>query len=97
MEAEACVFDKYWTLNLQDFSYFLKRKRGTLTASAALRHLSAEISSIVPWISTRSMALLWRSTMPPRIASTSINLFLFPVIKFSCLGAILRMDADDGG
>jgi hypothetical protein len=31
------------------------------------------------------------------MASTSINLFLFPVMKFSCLGAIVTMDDENGG
>lgn len=59
------------------------------TASAARRHLSAEISSIVPWISTKFNAWLCRSTVLPRMAFTTESLFLFPVIKLSCLGAMV--------
>lgn len=61
-----------------------------LTASAARRHLSLEISSIVPWISTKSKAWLCRSTTEPSIALTSVSLFLFPVMKLRVLGAMVR-------
>jgi hypothetical protein len=67
------------------------RQIGKRTASAALRHLSAEISSMVPWISTKSSDWLCRSTVSPRIAFTSESLFLFPVMKLSCLGAMLAL------
>lgn len=64
-------------------------RRGLHTISAALRHLSFEISSIVPWISTRSRDWFFNGTMPSRMDWTSDSLFLLPVIKCSSLMTIL--------
>lgn len=65
----------------------------SITASAALLHLSVVISSIVPCSSGRSMAWLESSTPAvPSIAETSANLFLLPVMKLRCFDGILVDD-----
>jgi len=55
---------------------------------AARLHLSSEISSMVPWISTRSRDLLLMLMLEPRMAFTSASLFLLPVMKLSFWGGI---------
>lgn len=59
------------------------------TRSTARRHLSLEMSSMVPWISTRSNERLLNGTMSPRMACTSASLLLLPVMKFNSSGGII--------
>lgn len=60
--------------------------KGTHTSSAARRHLSAETSSMVPWISTRSSACVRSSIVSPRMALASLSLLALPVMKFRWVG-----------
>ena len=45
---------------------------------------------MVPWISTVSIDWLFRGTTLPRMACTSANLFLLPVMKWSSVIAIFH-------
>jgi len=61
------------------------------TAMAARLHLSKEITSMVPWISTRSRDLLLRLTGSPRMAFSSASLFLLLVMKLRVLVGIFYL------
>lgn len=68
------------------------------TASAARRHFSLAISSMVPWISGTSTAWLSSSMTLPRIERTSASLFLLPVMKLSFVrGAMVLVGGGEGG
>lgn len=59
------------------------------TAAAALLHLSFEISSMVPWISTNSNEQLFSGMIPPRIALTSASFFVLLVMKCNSVGGMV--------
>jgi hypothetical protein len=70
----------------------VEQEKGHHTISAARRHLSRDMSSMVPCTSTRSKDWLWSCTRLPRIALTSVNLFALPVMKLRCLGAMVLLE-----